>query len=203
MMFINKRSAASVPMHDPTKRTYSAIEPIAAKWGSSLNRPDSTSVTQQTPAKPGKMLWGKPTWYMLHSLAEKIDESCFPRLRIELLNVIMRICNNLPCPDCASHATAYLNRINFDNIQTKEQLKLMLFQFHNSVNTKKNLPIFAYKDLDSTYQNANMVNIITNFFYHFSKHTYSGRMGTENFHRTRAVRDIKGWLQMNLQYFVK
>jgi hypothetical protein len=203
MIFINRRSSSSISMHDPARQSYSSIEPVASKWGTSLNKVVSTP-GEQTQEKPvGKMLWGKPTWYMLHTLAEKIDPEMFPRLRIELLNVIMRICNNLPCPDCASHATAYLNRINFETIQTKEQLKLMLFQFHNSVNTKKKLAVFSYADLDSTYQHANTTNIITNFFHHFSKNTYSGRMGTENFHRTRAVRDIKGWLQINLQYFAR
>ena len=91
--------------------------------------------------------------------------------------------------------------MNFDNIQTKEQLKLMLYQFHNHVNTKKNYPLFPMNKLDSTYQHANTTNIITNFFHHFSKTNYSGRMGTENFHRTRTVRDIKGWLNQNGQYF--
>ena len=81
----------------------------------------------------------------------------------------MRICNNLPCPDCTNHATAYMNRLNFDNIQTKEQLKLMLFQFHNNVNSKKGYLMFPMNKLDSTYQRANTTNIITNFFSSFFK----------------------------------
>ena len=152
---------------------------------------------------PSKMPWGKPTWFMLHTMAEKIQQPHFARLRIEIINIIKRICNNLPCPDCSKHATNYLNNINFDNIQTKEQLKIMLFQFHNSVNAKKNVPLFEYKNLDATYISANTANIIANFFHYFLKQSYSGRMGTENFHRSRMVQDIKLWFQTNIQYFDK
>lgn len=197
MIFINRRSNAKMPMGDPSK-SYSM--PVNGARTAPLNNPFYPKANE-TVQKESKMVWGKPTWYMMHTIAEKIKSEYFPQLRLELLNIIVRICNNLPCPDCANHATAYMNRINFDNIQTKEQLKLMLYQFHNHVNTKKNYPLFPMNQLDSTYQYANTTNIITNFFYHFSKTNYSGRMGTENFHRTRTVRDIKGWLKQNGQYF--
>lgn len=200
MIFINRRTNNSVSMRDPSKNSYSSIQPIAANWAPPIHN-YSESAPQVIATGSNGMLWGKPTWYMLHTLAEKIRPEHFIRLRGELLNVIVRICDNLPCPECANHATAYMNRINFDNIQTKGQLKLMLFQFHNSVNAKKNYPLFSFNDLDSTYGRANTTNIITNFFHHFSKTSFSGRMGTENFHRTRTVRDIKGWLRGNTQYF--
>ncbi len=199
MIFINRRSNTNIPMRDPSKSSYSV--PINANWNASLNNSFTASATQIV-EKPTNMVWGKPTWYMLHTLAEKIKSEYFPQLRVEILNIIMRICNNLPCPDCTNHATAYMNRLNFYNIQTKEQLKMMLFQFHNNVNSKKKgYPMFPMNKLDSTYQRANTTNIITNFFHHFSKTNYSGRMGTENFHRTRTVRDIKEWIKVKAQYF--
>ena len=195
MFTFTKRNNNRQPVRDPNTNSYYSIAPVSSY---------AISTTKEPPPPVKKstgMLWGKPTWYMLHCLAEKIKPEHFPRLRMELLNIILRICNNLPCPDCANHATAYMNSINFDNIQTKGQLKLMLFQFHNSVNVKKQFSVFEYKDLDSTYQNMSMVNVITNFFHHFLKPTYSGRMGTDNFHRSRAVRDLKEWLRTNISYF--
>jgi len=195
MFTFTKRNNNRQPVRDPNTNSYYSIAPVSLY---------ATSTTKETPPSVKKstgMLWGKPTWYMLHCLAEKIKPEYFPRLRMELLNIILRICNNLPCPDCANHATAYMNGINFDNIQTKGQLKLMLFQFHNSVNVKKEFSVFEYKDLDSTYKNMSMVDVINNFFHYFLKPTYSGRMGTDNFHRTRAVRDLKEWLRTNISYF--
>ena len=196
MFTFTKRNNNRQQVRDPNTNSYYSISPVSSYATSTMKEPPPPPVKKST-----GMLWGKPTWYMLHCLAEKIKPEHFPRLRMELLNIILRICNNLPCPDCANHATAYMNGINFDNIQTKGQLKLMLFQFHNSVNVKKQFSVFEYKDLDSTYQNMSMVNVINNFFHHFLKPTYSGRMGTYNFHRTRAVRDLKEWLRMNISYF--
>ena len=82
------------------------------------------------------MRWGAPTWYMFHTLAEKVKEDCFGALRRELLNVIFTICANLPCPDCASHASEYMRGINFNAIKTKQNLKDLFFNFHNVVNEK-------------------------------------------------------------------
>jgi hypothetical protein len=97
---------------------------------------------------PKKMSWGEPTWILFHVLAEKIKDEEFSQIRPELLEVIYTICSNLPCPDCANHASMYLNDIRYKNIQTKEQLKTMLFQFHNTVNKKKDFAIFMSKNLN-------------------------------------------------------
>jgi hypothetical protein len=94
-----------------------------------------------------------------------------------------------------------MNSINLDNIQTKEQLQLMLFQFHNNVNSRTKHSLFEYNKLVSTYKLANTSNIISNFFHFFSKPTFSGRMGTDVFHRTQMIRDLKGWLTGNIKYF--
>ena len=195
MFTFTKRNNNKQYVRDPNTISYYSIAPVSS-YAMSTKEPPPPPVKKST-----GMLWGKPTWYMLHCLAEKIKPEHFPRLRTELLNIIIRICNNLPCPDCANHATAYMNSINFDNIQTKGQLKLMLFQFHNSVNVKKEFSVFEYKDLDSTYKNMSTVDVINNFFYYFLKPTYSGRMGTDNFHRTRTVRDLKEWIRNNISYF--
>ena len=67
--------------------------------------------------------WGKPTWQFFHMLAHKIKPEYFKQVRIELLNTIYSICSTLPCPVCSEHAKQYMNSINFNNIQTKEDLK--------------------------------------------------------------------------------
>ena len=46
-----------------------------------------------------KVKWGEPTWYLFHTLAEKINDESFPTIREELLNVFYSICSNLPCPE--------------------------------------------------------------------------------------------------------
>ena len=152
--------------------------------------------------QPKQMLWGQPTWFLLHCLAEKVKESSFPKIRKSLFKTIIQICGNLPCPECAEHATNHLQRINFDAIQTKEQLKTMLWNFHNIVNKKKHYPIFPFEKLNQ-YNNAHFKNIVQNFFYHYTKKNYGMRVGAHNFHRGLATKDIQHWFQENMNHFTK
>lgn len=164
----------------------------------------SQSKTEENIIKPKErvkeMLWGEPTWIFLHTLTEKIKDDEFHKLRKELLDNIYKICNNLPCPYCAQHATRYMNGVNFNNIQTKEQLKLFLFSFHNSVNKRKDYELFNVIDLNK-YKHANTVNVIRNFFYHFSKRSYNVRMAVDNVHRHKMLKELKIWLEKNAYSF--
>lgn len=162
-----------------------------------------TKKTVQTPpqaeikAPPKKeMLWGEPTWFLFHTLAEKIKESYFHEMKFELFSFIRRICNNLPCPDCAKHATQYMKTVNFDAITTKEQLKLMLFNFHNEVNKRKGYPLLHYVELDGKYNSAITVNIIRNFFLHFSKRSYNLRIDVSGNQRRTLLHDFRMWLEL-------
>ena len=84
-----------------------------------------------------QMKWGEPVWFFLHTISHKIKDDSFVQMRSDLLKYIYTICTNLPCPDCSNHAKTYLNGINFNNIKTKTDLQIMLFEFHNSVNARK------------------------------------------------------------------
>jgi hypothetical protein len=157
------------------------------------------NVSQQPVVK--KMKWGEPTWFLFHTLAHKIKDEHFSKLRMELLQNIAMICNNLPCPTCSEHATQYINRNPFYSIQTKQGLKDMLFQFHNEVNKNKGFQIFSYDLLDSKYNSANTVNIIQNFMFYFQDKSHSIRMIANDMHRARLVKLLKDWFNANLQYF--
>jgi len=164
-----------------------------------VTAPDPVITSSQTPTK--KMKWGEPTWLLMHTLAQKVKESAFPIIRLELLNLIKNICANLPCPDCANHATQYMAAVNFNTIQTKQHLIDMLFRFHNTVNKKKGFDLFTHEELEPKYGSAITVNIITNFLNAFQQKNYSIRMIANDFHRARAVSVIRAWLQQNFQAF--
>ena len=153
------------------------------------------------PPKKKSMKWGEPTWFLFHTLAEKVKDEAFPYIRTELLTIISTICKNLPCPDCAGHATEYINGINFNNIQTKEQLKDMLYVFHNVVNQRKMFPLFPREQLESKYSQANTIAIIQNFMVHFQDKHASIRMIANDFHRNNIADQMKKWFNENIQYF--
>ena len=162
---------------------------------------DSIAKNNETTPKIKEMTWGEPTWYLFHTLAEKVDEQYFNELKDSLLHFITRICNNLPCPDCSMHATSYLSSINFSHIGTKDKLKRMLWEFHNVVNKRKVYPLFSYDELNKKYSQAMTVNIVKNFFYHYSKKQYNVRLSMDNITRRNILKDLQSWLEKNTDKF--
>jgi len=148
------------------------------------------------------MKWGKPTWYLLHTLAEKVKDENFPSVRKDLLDIIYSICTNLPCPDCANHARVYLDGINFNTIQTKKDLKLMLFIFHNTVNKKKGYAIFTQEELDSMYASAITINIIQNFMAAYLVKNSAPQMIANDMFRRRIIGNAQDWLTKNMEKFL-
>lgn len=163
--------------------------------------PSTTELNPPPPPTQKKMKWGEPTWYLLHCLAEKVREEYFYSMREELLNVIYSICSNLPCPDCAKHASDYLNSINYKLIQSKEQLKNVLFQFHNNVNIKKNMPVFPRDQLEQKYRDMPFISTIYIFMEHFQDKHKSIRMIANDFYRARLSDNLKAWFNANITKF--
>lgn len=168
--------------------------------------PNSSNTTgaiaqENTSPPPKKMKWGEPTWFFMHTMAEKIKPEYFQQIRQGLLSQINSICRNLPCPDCAAHAAQYLDKSNFNRIQTKEELITFLYDFHNTVNVKKGYPIFPKEELYDKYSKANTMNITNYFLFHFSDKSKSIRMISNDMYRMRIVSTLKEWLTNNLQFF--
>jgi hypothetical protein len=147
------------------------------------------------------MKWGEPTWFLFHTLAEKIKPEYFEEVRKELLNIIYTICSNLPCPNCTKHAIEYLNAINFTTIATKDSLRIMLYKFHNEVNRRKNMAEFPTDQLIPKYSAANTVNIIHNFMPHFEDRSGSIKLIADNLQRSRVALQLKAWFNKNIGYF--
>ena len=100
--------------------------------------------------------WSIPTWMLFHGMAEKIDETFYKNNKKEVLNIIKIICDNLPCPYCRQNASKYL-KINMRNIETKEDLKLFLYRFHNDVNKKLKKKHFSESILNK-YKTINILH---------------------------------------------
>lgn len=161
----------------------------------------SLSDTVNNPTvKPRDMPWAQPTWILLHTLAEKVDNEHFSEIRTGLLNIIYTIVTLLPCPICAQHGKEFLDGINFNTIVTKDNLKYLLFDFHNLVNNKKQYPTFQYPDLVK-YESAITVNVIQHFMTFFSKNSGSIRLIADDLYRKRMTLELKRWFNENIQYF--
>jgi len=150
------------------------------------------------------MTWGQPTWFLLHSIAEKINPERFENktTRQDVLNVIYTICTNLPCPECSEHAKKYLSQtVGYTNIRTKDELKDMLFHFHNYVNKHKKYEIFTKDELDEKYARANIKNIIYNFLVHYQEGSKNPNMISNELYRSRIISQLIEWFKTNITLF--
>ena len=144
--------------------------------------------------------WGPPTWNFFHTLAEKINEDKFSTVFPQVVSVLKQICRNLPCPDCANHATQFLEKVNFANIKTKSDFKNIMYFFHNTVNRRKHKTPFDMKNLD-LYSKNNIITAYNNFIavYHTSGNM---KLLADSFQRKIIVNQLKKWMMANIQFFI-
>jgi len=154
------------------------------------------SHNQQQP----KMIWGRATWLFLHTLADKVKQNEFSSIRQKLLDFIVQICSLLPCPICKNHAENYIRNVNFNTIKNKQDLKFMLYTFHNSVNKNKGVTAFPYDKLDSTYGTVNLQNA-TNYFFMNFRHNGFMRAVVDNNKRNDLKAQIRDWMIQNSNCF--
>lgn len=147
-----------------------------------------------------KIKWGWPTWKFFHVIAHKIKPEHFKQVRKELLDTIYSICVTLPCPVCAQHAAQYMNAMNFNNIQTKEDLKDMLFSFHNSVNARKNYKPMEKSELDATYANLNTIAVAHEFMYYYKDRHRSMKLLADDMLRSKLAINIQNWFNEFYKY---
>lgn len=105
-----------------------------------------------------KSKWGPAIWNLLHAVPEILKKTENIQKAIDLINNIYLL---LPCEECHKHAKEYLNTnklniTNFNNLeQSKREIKLYVFNFHNVVNArleKQVLPSFDQYCKDNNNQ---------------------------------------------------
>ena len=147
----------------------------------------------------GRSQWGPPIWFFFHILAEKIKEDSFPIIGHQIINQIIQICYNLPCPECSQHAKMFWARTNLQTIKTKNDLKNVLFTFHNMVNRRNNIQPFPHDRLEM-YKKGNIIRSFNMFIANFNT---NGNMTllTGAFHRNRLLTSLKKWMINNISHF--
>jgi hypothetical protein len=143
--------------------------------------------------------WGAPTWIFLHTFVSKIKKEHFGSHKNKLIEYIIKICSNLPCPECSQHATIFLKTIRFENVTKKEDLIEILYVFHNQVNKNLNKPEFPDEIL-STYSSKD-INIVFNIFNSaFLKKLPNSLMAMSHARRI-LLKSIKKFLDENINSF--
>jgi hypothetical protein len=145
--------------------------------------------------------WGPPIWMLFHTMAEKVNEADFENIGPQMFNMIKQICRNLPCPDCANHATTFLNTVKPSTIKTKNDFKLMLWFFHNQVNKRKDYQIYTKEDL-AKYATYSMPDIFNKFALSYNKKNGNLKLMADSLERRRIIIYVSNWFKQNSQSFV-
>ena len=146
--------------------------------------------------------WGSVTWYLFHTLAEKIKPEFFDQEKHNIIKQIKQICSILPCPDCKSHAMNYLSKVNFSLITTKETFKIFIMNFHNSVNHRHKKKLFTIEEVNNKYKNAILFNIVKGFLKTYNKRSGNIRLNLlGSMEKQRCLKDFTSWIQGNFYKF--
>jgi hypothetical protein len=108
------------------------------------NNTHNTHNTYNTYSKTDKKnsdpeVFGPPLWFTFHNSSAYYPENASPIVAEKMKGFILGIPYMLPCPECASHASQYIEE-NLDNIEVfcsgREMLFAFFCDFHNYVNNR-------------------------------------------------------------------
>jgi hypothetical protein len=102
-----------------------------------------------------KKVWGNACWLLFHAMAVNLKDE-HHEMAQSILNLIVHICKNLPCPDCSRHSIEILRKINRQNIKTKSDLVTVIFEFHNIVNERTQKKQFTKEEHDNLYKQVHL-----------------------------------------------
>lgn len=166
-----------------------------------MTRKPSAQISRIAPSDGDRMRWGAPTWALFHTIPEKLSNKKFVENKTSIIQLITTICNNLPCPSCSQHATQYMRTVNFNAIHTVEDLKKMLYIFHNSVNERKKYAEFPYDGLSDKYANLDFNQVVNKFMFHFQQKVYAMNLIAQQISRQKQVVTVKKWFLDNMHLF--
>ena len=111
-----------------------------------------------------ELYWGKLTWGLFHTIAEKTQD---PKELNNIKNLIISVCQNLPCPHCRDHANTYLKKKSIHKtVQTKGDLIKYLWEFHNVVNVRTRKKIQPPEILQQ-YSNVHFITLLNRWAMYF------------------------------------
>jgi hypothetical protein len=146
--------------------------------------------------------WGNITWYLFHTLAEKVNSEKFNEIKPTIVYFIQETCRNLPCPVCSNHALQNLKKSNLNLLNSKADLIEFLRQFHNVVNIHTGKETYSKEFVVTKYKTANLLAIINRFIQVYS-HKY-GNFEINSFlranERQKFVKQATNLLKIIIQY---
>jgi hypothetical protein len=117
------------------------------------------------PKYPQNEEWGPLLWRILHTLAEKAGLQRDPLLQADEIRIwplfVKTLGPMIPCPYCRDHFNEYIAAHPFlyptDFSQTNNYIRQWFYDFHESVNQRRQKSSFPFANLSSTYKNIGIL----------------------------------------------
>ena len=148
-----------------------------------------------------KEIWGPCIWKTLHVLTVKIKDDAFKQHHQGLIELIILICNNLPCPNCSTHAQGLIRKFNLKGIKTKDDLIRFVFLMHNEVNKRLKKPLYLYENIKEQYGNTNTRDVLLDYYNKNIQIKFGERMMLHSFHKKLFLKIFKSYMQKNIHLF--
>jgi len=151
--------------------------------------------------------WGPPTWYFIHVFCQRINESQLLMNKKHIYDFLSQILCNLPCPECSYHARNFIINCNFNNLQNKNQLITLFFNFHNTVSERihRKNPNFKTpnNDILDQYKDKNVKDAFRKYHAEWTKSSNIKNVVamTSTFSRNRFMENTIKWMKSNLHLF--
>jgi len=82
-----------------------------------------------------KYSWSAPLWESFHYLCANCKDNIEEISKVK--QIIVLFVYIIPCITCKSHAIKYISNNNLKNINTKKELSMYMYIFHNTVKTSR------------------------------------------------------------------
>ena len=149
-----------------------------------------------------KSVWGPIVWSALHSLTIHVKEESFTTIKDDLIDIIYKICLNLPCPSCASHATGLLKRYRLkQRVKTKQELIQIICTIHNDVNKRLKKTIIKLEDCIHLHKNKSFKETQSLYLSTQSNMQFGEKMMLHSFHRKLFLKSFKQFILKNKDCF--
>ena len=129
-------------------------------------------------------------------MSYNIKEDEFVNEKQNLIFLLKNISGNLPCPECSSDATDLLNKINFNNINTKEDFKMLIINFHNHVNKKLKNETPSEQILEK-YKHLDIVNVTQLWYQYFTRYGIEAHEFMEGMKRDNVRNEVYRFITNN------
>ena len=137
----------------------------------------------------------------MHSIAEQIKNEDFDNYKFKFLNIIKNICLNLPCRISSQSSIFFLNNLNINTLQKLDDIKMMLYLFHNYINKNNKKQIFNFSDTKK-YKDVNISKAFGLFYNLYSNNLYLRKSVNYN-NMLLVINEINKFIEENIFYYDK